>query len=119
MTPNMLMHKFDRKVLSVHRLRCNIKSLAAEARIIRGEENRCGQAYRACLSSHRRGRLRDEARYAQLVLAFLRGRKYRMVENSAKTLPDVKRLVDKAKRYWIGMELDAKFAAWINEVSAT
>lgn len=74
-------YAFDRKVLAIHKLRVNVKSLAAEARIIRKEECRCGIQYQFALREHRRGRVREEARYAQLALAFLRGRRYSQVEH--------------------------------------
>jgi hypothetical protein len=82
-TKPMLQRKefvYEAKVAGIHKARVNVKSLAAEARLNRQESARCGPEYRDCLAVHRRGRLRSEARYAQLALAFLRGRAYRSVE---------------------------------------
>src|SRR5688500_5552827 len=76
-------HKYEPRVAAIHRLRVNVKSLAAEARIIRQEERRAGPAYRYEMSAHRRGRLREEARYAQLALAFVRGKPYKSAEREA------------------------------------
>ena len=66
--------------------RVNVKSLAAEARIIREEAVRRSLTgkYKDALQSHRRGRLRHEARYAQLAYAFLRGRGYRQAEQKVR-----------------------------------
>lgn len=72
--------EYDARVAAIHSLRVNIKSLAAEARIIRQETRRAGPAYRNALAEHRRGRLRSEARYAHLAQAFIRGRAHREVE---------------------------------------
>ena len=73
----------DPKVAAIHRLRVNIKSLAAEAKIIRHEESRAGFDYYFELNHHRRGNLRYEARLAHLALGFIRGRKRSYVENNA------------------------------------
>ena len=95
--------KYNPRIAAVHKARVNVKSLACEARIIRLEEHRCGPGYRAELSAHRRGRLREEARYSHLALAFLRGRDYRAVENAAGTPVSVKRLFEKIARHWSGV----------------
>jgi|GEM_PF-3115164 len=66
--------------------RVNVKSLAAEAAIIREEaaRHKLTGEHKESLHRHRRGRLRREARYAQLAYAFLRGRKYREVEQKVR-----------------------------------
>jgi hypothetical protein len=92
-------YEHNSKVAAIHKLRVNVKSLAAEARVIRHEAERCGTVYRDALTSHRRGRLREEARYAQLALAFYRSRPYRTVEQKCFAFPDLKRLTEKVKRY--------------------
>jgi hypothetical protein len=65
----------------VHQLRVNVKSLAAESRIIRQE---IALAYtpecKNALAAHRQQRVKPEARYAQLALAFVRGVPYKQVE---------------------------------------
>ena len=91
--------KHDQRISAIHKLRVNVKSLAAESRLIRQEERRCGECYRSELSEHRRGRLREEARYAQLALAHFRGRPYKSVEAKCLVPVDAKRLFEKAKRY--------------------
>jgi hypothetical protein len=78
---------YDWKVAAIHKLRVNIKSLAAEARIIRKEAKRAGPRYRDALTGHRKGRLREEARMAHLALAFMRGRPYKSVEAKSKIPP--------------------------------
>lgn len=80
---------------SISKLRVNIKSLAAEAKIIRSEFRR---THFAGLDSHRRGRLREEARYAQLALAFTKGKPYNVVEGKTRNKPDPARLSQKLKR---------------------
>lgn len=107
-------HKHEPKVAAVHKVRCNVKSLAAEARIIRHEEARCGSAYRAELAAHRRGRLRDEARYAHLALAYIRGRSYRTVEHKAEP-PRAQRLAEKINRYMAYSDRvsEAQVAKWL------
>jgi hypothetical protein len=61
--------------LARHKARVNIKSLAAEAKFIRQETAKAKEENRASLIEHRRGRLREEARMAQLVLCYLNGKK--------------------------------------------
>ena len=104
-------HQYNQTVAAIHRLRINVKSLAAESKLIRHEERRCGTVYRNMLSLHRRGRLREESRYAQLALAFLRARPYRNVEQSCRENPDCKRLMEKLNRYLPAKEHD--IAEWL------
>jgi hypothetical protein len=108
----MTLFVFDRKVLATHQLRCNIKSLAAEAKIIRHETRRAGPLYRDPLAIHRRGRLREEARYAYLALGFLRGHKYREIERNAKELPSCDRVIEKLRRVLTTQPQDV--SAWLN-----
>lgn len=63
-------------------LKMKIKSLAAEARLIRYEERkwRGDSATRAGLQSHRCSVVRREARAALLAYGYLRGRPYRALE---------------------------------------
>jgi hypothetical protein len=110
--------EYEPKVSAIHRLRVNVKSLAAESRIIRQEERRCGGAYRDELSLHRRGRLREESRYAQLALAFVRGRAYKTVEREAYGVPQPSRLVNKVKQFTGGyltpVVLEGEIGRWLN-----
>lgn len=89
---------FETKVLVIHKLRINVKSLAEESRMIRTEVARCGIAYKNTLQLHRTGRLRRESRTTQLALAFVRGRAYREVELKAKELPDANAIAKKLAR---------------------
>ena len=73
-------------------LRVKIKSLAAEARIIRKEERLAlefrNRSLYDGLHTHRVRDVRDEARATQLAYAILRGRDYRDVEPNARQLSD-------------------------------
>lgn len=91
-------YTYNSKVAAIHKLRVNIKSLTAEARIIRQEARRAGPGYREQLSLHRRGRLREEARYTHLALAYLRGRAYRQAEGGCRQELDAGKLIDKLRR---------------------
>lgn len=90
---------YDPRVAAIHMLRVNVKSLAAEARIIRKEEARCGIQYYWMLRDHRVGRLREEARYANLAIAFMRGRAYSRVEGPTSKAVDEKRLTRKIQNF--------------------
>jgi len=65
-------------------LKVKIKSLAAEARIIRHEEAKARKwkntALRVGLAGHRRGIVRSAARHTHLAYGFLRGRPYKAME---------------------------------------
>lgn len=81
-------------------LKVNVKSLAAEARVIRCEERKCrNDEVRGCLHWHRVGHLRREARIALLSYALIRGVPYRAVEVDAKREPDWKRVEKKAEKF--------------------
>lgn len=105
-------YEYQARVAAIHTLRVNIKTLAAEARIIRQETSRAGAVYRPHLVEHRRGRLRSEARYAHLALAFLRGRSYRAVEARANNQPDSRELTAKLRRHWMGAT-EADVLRWL------
>lgn len=61
-------------------LRIKIKSLAAEARIIRAEAKKLKGLDKYDLNEHRTGVVRYHARMSQLAYAALRGVPYRVVE---------------------------------------
>lgn len=120
-----------KQLLPFHRARVNVKSLAAEARIIRHELERirrrsqslasngspelndARQQARRDLLTHRRGRLREQSRLAQLALAFIRGRPYAQVE--AKTDREVGHYVlqTKLKRFGVEVE-DYEVRNWLD-----
>lgn len=61
-------------------LKVKIKSLAAEAVIIRREEQPSKGEERSQLCEHRRGIVRYEARHSQIAYGYLRGLRYDQVE---------------------------------------
>jgi hypothetical protein len=107
---------YNSKVAAIHKLRVNIKSLTAEAKIIRQESRRAGPGYRESLVLHRRGRLREEARYTHLALAYLRGRTHKQAEGGCKLDLDVPKLLDKLKRSGANPELYAVHT-WVGNTS--
>ena len=70
-------YSWDRRAF----LKIKIKSLAAEAKIIRLEEKK-NQQLRVELRAHRLRVVREEARATLLAYAFIRGRAYKTVEAS-------------------------------------
>jgi len=168
---------FCGRVFAIHRLRVNVKSLAAESRIIRQEMRRVAPAidpvpvsssgdlsgiqakvlrthqhapemvslaelldaishsrmasrrsrearkrrrhkspYLAGLNTHRRLHVREEARYAHLALGFLRGRKYREIENKiTKAMPvSPKRLAKKISGFFNIINLEPIVVVWLS-----
>lgn len=86
-------------------LRVKIKSLAAEARMIRREELRLPGPERTSLYLHRICVVRPEARASQLAYGFLRGRAYKTMEAKVRS-PDctgipwiMRKVVDLAFRF--------------------
>lgn len=80
-------------------LKIKIKSLAAEAKIIRKEEKRAkSQSIRESLYRHRIDVVRYEARHTNIAYGFLRGRTYAQIEANPKTPPNwdkVRKMVEK------------------------
>lgn len=106
--------QYDFRIAAIRMLRVNVKSLAAESRIIREEARRAGPQYSPILMEHRRGRVREESRYASLALAFVRGRKYSSTESKPSRLVDIKRLHEKVKRFWYpGQNGEAAIIKWV------
>ncbi len=93
--------------MSIIFLKVKVKSLAAEARIIRREEQRCkarpadkpGRTELLLqLKAHRRDTVRREARHSLLAMGYLRGRAYRAMERTCRQDPswsEVERMVQK------------------------
>lgn len=75
-----------------------IKSLAAEALIIRHAEKRYPKE-RAALHSHRTHDVRQEARSALLAYGFLRGRELERLERKGSRPIDEKRVAALVKKY--------------------
>lgn len=85
----------------VKMLKVKIKSLAAEARIIRLEERRAGRdnALREALHRHRIDVVRAEQRLSLLAYAFLRGRRLAAVEPKSAAPPDWVRVAKLVERF--------------------
>jgi hypothetical protein len=110
-------------------LKVKIKSLAAEAAIIRKEEQKRPKigmtGTRFELQQHRRYIVRDEARSAQLAYGFLRGKPYRSMEAKTWVGPDRVRIAEIAIKFgylnkkeavqqitdWLNVELPLQVAA--------
>lgn len=98
-------------------LKIKIKSLAAEATIIRMEERKLPRlrdltpeqredagnvarvAERADLVEHRKGVVRNEARSALLAYGYIRGRPYPLIEEKFYEAPDVARIAEIVYRF--------------------
>lgn len=99
-------------------LKVKVKSLAAEARIIRLEERRAKAQKRKDLllglQSHRRGIVRTASRSTHLAYGFLRGRPYHAMERTTRTEPNWDAVQKMIEKY--GQEdrrlLAQKFADW-------
>jgi len=118
-TYNELMaeERIARKILAIHRLRINVKSLTCEAKIIRKEAKRCGPRHWWELELHRRGELRYEARMTHLCLAYVRGMPYKRVEQKTNSpLGDhgLKRMKQKISKLW-GHKQDEGIQAWFEQ----
>lgn len=80
-------------------LRVKLKSLAAEAKIIRAEEQRTHTVLRSELHDHRVKVVRSEARCTHLAYGFIRGRTLEQMEPSSETEPDWDRVRKMLKKY--------------------
>lgn len=100
-------------------LKVKIKSLAAEARIIRHEERKYRGLERRALQDHRRGVVRYEARHSQLAYAFIRGRPYSAVEAKCHEAPDWDKVRSIVTRFSdgdkAGVRFDNEWKAWAGE----
>lgn len=68
-------------------LKVKIKSLAAEAKIIREEERKAQGDRKQGLHDHRVGTVRRASRNSLLAYGFIRGRKYHQIEARCKETP--------------------------------
>lgn len=89
-------------------LKIKIKSLAAEAKIIRAEEKKhtkCNEfgynPIRWGLRDHRVTVVRSEARHTLLAYGFLRGRSYRQMEPTSEGLPNWDRVWKMIEKYGV------------------
>jgi len=100
----------------IHKLRVNVKSLAAEAKIIRDEIQRATtKEARESLHYHRMERVRPEARMAHLALAFARGKAYKEAESKARNKPSVPELVKKIQRFAWTADAEQKVHDWLRD----
>jgi len=92
-------------------LKVKVKSLAAEAGIIRFEENKSRGFRKSSLNEHRRGIVRYHARLNQLAYGFLRGRSYHQMEVKAATEPEWDEVRKLIKRFGVGID-DVSINKW-------
>lgn len=78
--------------MSIKFLKVKVKSLAAEAAIIRLEESRARGALRDSLRAHRQKDVRVEQRASQLAYGYLRAVPRVAIEPGAKSEPDWERM---------------------------
>ena len=78
-------YKFTAKKLAIKRARVNIKSLAAEIKIIKAEMRKTTDVVvKNDLHDHHVNKVRPEARLANLAIGYLKGRKIGEIENTVK-----------------------------------
>ena len=98
--------------MSIRFLKVKVKSLAAEARIIRQEERRSYGQLRNDLHSHRVHHVRREARATLLAYGYARGKTYATMERSPRSVPDWDRVERMIKKY---SQLKQPIEEWKNE----
>lgn len=85
--------------MSIKFLKVKVKSLAAEAAIIRLEECRAHGELRDSLRAHRQREVRVEQRASQLAYGYLRGRPRAVIEPGAKSEPDWTKVSSMVRRF--------------------
>jgi len=85
--------------MSIRFLKVKVKSLAAEARIIRFEEHRTRGQLRNELHHHRVQVVRPEARATLLAYGYARGKTYASMEGPSSSVPDWDRVERMIKKY--------------------
>lgn len=109
-----VMEKVDcNKIRAIHTLRVNVKSLSIEAQAIRAETRRAGKDFKNGLALHRTMVVRPQARLTHLALAYVRGRKYKTVENVAMTPVCHKALSQKINRHYPGLSTEKSVRTWL------
>lgn len=96
----------------IRHLKVKVKSLAAEARIIRQEERRSKGPLRESLAEHRRGVVRNEARHSQIAYALLRGKPYDEIEGTNSKPFDIKKVLDMAARFGACRSSEESYKEW-------
>jgi hypothetical protein len=97
-------------------LRIKIKSLAAEATIIRQEAQKTNGMVKYGLNFHRTSVVRYHARMNLLAYGFLRGRAYKDIEEKCDMPPNFKMVEDIAKKF--GATDLVALTAWIEGAKA-
>jgi hypothetical protein len=95
-------------------LKIKIKSLAAEARIIRDEVTKIKKSSKRCkdedtertlrwraesLTDHRKGVVREEARHSLLAYGLIRNIPYSVMEEKCREKPNLKKVEEMARRF--------------------
>ena len=93
-------------------LKVKIKSLAAEAVIIRQEARKVSGRQRYVLNCHRTEVVRPAARHSLLAYSILRGRPYELMEKKCYQPPNWKTVAAEAKRF--GGE-EVQIVEWIEK----
>lgn len=89
----------EEETMNIRFLKIKLKSLAAEAKIIRLEELRTRGDLRESLYLHRIMKVRRECRDTHLAYGFLRGRDYLSLEKSCVEPPDWKNVARMVSKY--------------------
>lgn len=97
-------------------LRIKIKSLAAEAVIIRQEAQKTKGMVKWGLNQHRTDVVRDHSRHNLLAYGHLKGLEYCDMEKKCYDSPDFKRVTELAKRF--GAPSDIELALWVERAQA-
>ncbi len=100
-------------------LRVKLKSLAAEARIIRIEEVRAGKQYdlQGALRDHRIFTVRRAARETLLAYQYLRGIPYEVVEKPNSKAITLKPIVTMTNKYGQKRINENDLLAWMNKTA--
>lgn len=103
--------------MSRHRLlKIKLKSLAAEAKIIRKEEGRSFGDLRCEMHGHRVNLIRSESRHTHLAYGFLRGQTLVQIEPRSYSAVDWERVYVMVKRYGDGSKTQrTAFDRWKEE----
>ncbi len=96
--------------MSIKFLKVKIKSLAAEAKIIRLEEKRSSGDVRNSLHNHRVIEVRDESRCALIAYAFLRNKR---PPSLLKRQGDMKRVMTLASKYGLLKVTTDQINSWM------
>lgn len=97
---------------SVIRARINVKSLAAEAKIIRKEIDRVAEQQRWFLRDHKVNKVRPEARLANLALGFLKNKPHSVIERTSKPI-NVEKLTRKISIFTLRVVTMDEVKKWL------